>query len=75
MPNCPATDWHARTGLLLFVDAVDAAVRASEVAVGVVHVRDPLNIAQELTARRLQFSGRGFDVVDTKPNTMPSFKP
>jgi len=60
-----ATVW-ASIRLLLFVDAVDASVRAPEVAVRVVHLRDAMNLAQDLQACCLEFGGRGFDVVDAE---------
>ena len=34
-----------------------------------------MNVAQDLEACRLEFGGRGFDVVDTEAEDDPSFRP
>src|SRR3954466_12758644 len=52
-----------RSLLVLFVDAVNASVRASEMAEGVVHLWDALNVAQHLTACGSQPGGGAVDVV------------
>src|SRR3954466_9286649 len=55
-----------RSLLVLFVDAVNASVRASEMAEGVVHLWDALNVAQHLTACGSQLGGGDVDVVDAE---------
>src|SRR5436190_5180736 len=52
--------------LVLFVDAVYASVRASEMAEGVVHLWDALNVAQHLTACGSQLGGGDVEVVDAE---------
>jgi len=48
------------------VDAVYASVRTPEVAEGVVHLWDALNVARHLTACGSEFGDGAVDVVDAE---------
>src|SRR5215204_5851489 len=62
-PGEEASSRFGRSLLVLFVDAVYACVRTSEMAEGVVHLWDALNVAQHLTACGSQFGDGDVDVV------------
>src|SRR5215207_8596154 len=65
-PGEEASSRFGRSLLVLFVDAVYASVRTSEMAEGVVHLWDALNVAQHLTACGSQFGDGDDDVVDAE---------
>src|SRR5215204_2531797 len=55
---------RVRQRLPLLVDAVDASVGTPEVTVGVAHLGNAVDLAEELAAGLGELGGRGLDVLD-----------